>query len=128
MNSKQKAVNKMQNSILLKKSDLLAHKVYEITKALPREEVFGLSSQIRRAAISVPLNLIEGYARQSDKDFKRFLLISFGSLKETKYLLNFSLKEKYINQNNYKEVILLADEIGKMLWAFIRSLERKTVK
>lgn len=114
----------MQNSILLKKSDLLAHKVYQITKEIPKEEIFGIISQLRRAVLSVPLNIIEGFARQSNNDFKRFLLISFGSLKETKYLLNFALKEGYIKENNYKEVIQLADEVGKILWSLIERLKK----
>jgi len=114
----------MKNSILLKKADQLAHQVYKITKRFPKEELFGLTSQIRRAALSIPLNIVEGYARNSSADFKRFLLISFGSLKEIKYLLNFSFKENYISEADYSELISLADEIGRMLWAAVKKLTR----
>ena len=80
---------------LKNKMDAYAHKVYAITKSFPRDELYGVVSQLRRAALSVILNYIEGYARKGDKVHRNFLQISYGSLKESKYLLHFSLIEGY---------------------------------
>ncbi|HBG81757.1 TPA: four helix bundle protein [candidate division CPR2 bacterium] len=115
----------MKDSILLEKSDELAHLVYSLTRHFPKEELYGLTSQLRRAALSVPLNIVEGFARQGDRSFKQFLLISYGSLKETKYLLNFSFKEGWITKEDYKTMIALAEEVGKILWAVIVKVKEK---
>ena len=70
------------------KMDNYVHLVYKLTKNFPKEELYGVISQLRRAALSVILNYIEGYARKKDKVYKNFLEISYGSLKESKYLLS----------------------------------------
>ena len=75
-----------------------AHLVYKFTSNFPRQELFGITSQLRRAAVSVVVNYIEGYARIRNKVYKNFLEISYGSLKESKYLLHFSLVEGYLTQ------------------------------
>lgn len=104
------------------KMDNLAHFVYNISRKFPKEERYGVTSQIRRAALSIILNYIEGYARKREKVYKNFLEISYGSLKETKYLLHFSLVENYIAKDDYLKSIKLADDIGAMLWGTIRKL------
>lgn len=93
--------------------------IYKITKQFPREELYGVTSQKRRAAMSIILNYIEGYARRSGtscKTYTYFLKISFGSLKESKYLLFFSFDEQYIKKEEYQYGLNLNDKIGKMLW------------
>jgi len=95
--------------------DTYVHLVYDLTKDFPREELYGVTSQLRRSALSVVLNYIEGYARARDKVHKNFLEISYGSLKESKYLLHFSLIEKYISKSDYDKTVKLAEEIGAML-------------
>jgi len=102
--------------------DEFVHTVYKITKKFPKEELYGIVSQLRRASLSVILNYIEGYARGKDKIHKNFLEISYGSLKESKYLLYFSFCEKFITKNEYDKIIRLADEIGAMLWGIIKKL------
>jgi len=108
-----------KNNPLFIKADLLAQKVYEITKDFPRHEMYGITSQLRRAGLSVILNITEGFARQDPKEYRRFLLISFGSLKEAKYLLHFSLKQEYLKEEDFKEVLSVADEIARILWSII---------
>ena len=104
------------HDILKLKMDELVHLVYKVTKNFPKDELYGVISQLRRAALSIILNYIEGYARQRSKVYAVFLDTSYGSLKETKYLLHFSLIEKYLDKSDYDKTIKLADEIGAMLW------------
>ncbi len=96
--------------------DDYVHLTYKITRSFPKEEVFGSTSQLRRAALSVILNYIEGYARQRDTVLKNFLQISYGSLQESKYLVEFCWKEKYISDEDYKSANNLSERIGAMLW------------
>ena len=114
------------HDILKKKTDEFAFSVYRITKDFPREEIYGITSQLRRAALSVILNYIEGYARVGNKSYKNFLQISYGSLKESKYLIYFSYREKYIDKNNYNNLIKLTEEIGAMLWKTIQGIKEKS--
>jgi four helix bundle protein len=110
---------------LKKKMDEYLHLIYRITRNFPKEELYGVTSQLRRAALSIILNYIEGFARQKNAVKQNFWEISYGSLKETKYLLHFSLVEKYLNQKDYKRAIKLAEEIGAMLWRAKQSLRVK---
>ncbi|MEA2065295.1 MAG: four helix bundle protein [Patescibacteria group bacterium] len=107
------------------KMDNYVHLVYKVTKDFPRDELYGVTSQLRRSALSVILNYIEGYARKSNKVkvYKNFLEISYGSLKESKYLLHFSLTENYMSINDYKEAMKLAEDIGAMLWSTISKIK-----
>lgn len=104
---------------LRKKMDLYVHNVYKVTKVFPRNEMYGVTSQFRRSALSVILNYIEGFARQTKRMDKCFLRISYASLKESEYLIKFSYEEGYIKENNYKILARQADEIGAMLWKTI---------
>ncbi len=96
--------------------DIYVHLVYKITKSFPRDELYGVTSQLRRSALSVILNFIEGYARIRDKVQQNFFDISYGSLQESKYLLEFAYKENYMTEEDYLQSSKLADEIGAMLW------------
>src|SRR3989344_1323908 len=107
---------------LKKKMDEYVHLIYRFTKSFPKEELYGVIYQLRRASLSVILNYIEGYARGKDKAHKNFLEIAYGSLKESKYLLHFSLVEKYITEKDYKHALQLNEDIGAMLWGIIRNL------
>lgn len=97
--------------------------IYSITKKFPKDEIYGVTSQFRRAGMSIMLNYIEGFAGNNDRDskiYKHFLKISYGSLKETKYLLYFSFDVVYINKEEYGLGLNLSDNIGKMLWSLIK--------
>lgn len=108
--------------IVWQKSHELVLKIYEITKSFPREEQFGLTSQIRRAAVSIPSNIVEGKARGYNKEYIRFLLIARGSLEETKYQLLLSKELNYIDEAIYDEVYNIADEVGKLLGGLIKKI------
>lgn len=108
---------------LKREMDEYVHLVYSLTIKFPKEELYGVTSQLRRAALSVILNYIEGYARGRDKVHKNFLEISYGSLKESKYLLHFSLVEKYLSERDYEKAIVLTENIGAMLWGIIRRIK-----
>ena len=71
------------------KADNLAYKVYTATNVFPKEEIYGITSQLRRAALSVPTNIVEGYGRQGKNELRQFANIALGSLAETRYLLDF---------------------------------------
>ena len=109
---------------LKQKMNSLVHSIFQITKNFPREETYIATSQIKRAALSVILNYVEGFARFKKGNQLQFLEISYGSLKETKYLLEFSLQEKFLNNDNYNIAHKQIDEIGAMLWTEIESLNK----
>src|SRR5512135_3329884 len=104
--------------IVWQKSDELAFEVYSITKRFPKEEMYGITSQLRRSALSIPTNIVEGYARKGDKELARFISIAIGSMTETEYLLDFSRRMGYMNEKDYSKLESLRDEVGKLLWNF----------
>lgn len=98
--------------------------IYKITKNIPREELFGLTSQIRRAAVSVVANIVEGQARASKKEFLQFLYISNGSLVEVEYYIELLKDLGYIDEKSF---LLLHERrvvVGNLLTGLIRSLKR----
>lgn len=111
------------HDVLKDKMDDFVHCVYKLSKGFPKDELYASTSQLRRASLSVILNYIEGFARRKAKVNVNFLEISYGSLQESKYLLDFAFKEKYISKPDYDKVLVLADEIGAMLW---RTIEHKS--
>lgn len=98
------------------KIDCFVHNVYKVTKAYPKDELYGVTSQLRRSSLSVILNYIEGFARNNNKVNRNLLKISYGSFKEAQYLIHFSYQEKYLSESNYQILSKQADEIGAMLW------------
>jgi four helix bundle protein len=103
----------------------LAVQCYQITSDLPASERFGLTSQIRRAAASIPANIAEGRARNHTKEFVQFLYIAHGSLAELETHLILGLKLKYFSDEIVGKMLGSAAEIGKMLNGLINSLSGK---
>ncbi len=93
-----------KNYDVWKLSHQLVLKIYEITEKFPKSETYGLTSQFRRAAMSISLNIAEGCGRGSDLDFKKFLIIAFGSANETEYCIILSKDLKYIEEEKYQEL------------------------
>lgn len=106
-------------------SHQLALKVYEITSEYPQYEMFNLTSQLRRACVSIPNNIAEGCGRNSDKDFLRFLHISLGSTNETLYLLILSKDLKLITEEIFKELEYKVEKVKAMLLAFIKTINNR---
>ena len=115
-------MNNYQENLKIK-MDEYVHFIYGLTKKFPREEIYGVTSQIRRSSLSVILNYIEGFARFKKAVKRNLWETSYGSLKESKYLLHFSLIEKYINRKDYDYGNALAEEIGAMLWRALEPLK-----
>ncbi len=107
-------------------ADQFALKVYECTRGFPREEQFGLTSQLRRAAVSVPSNIVEGCARATNADFVRFLDIAYGSSSEANYQVSLCKRLGFLNEQQYTDLRLLGDETAKVLAGLIRSLRSQT--
>lgn len=93
-----------KNLIVWQKSHDLAIAVYKITEKFPQKEVFGITSQIRRAVLSVPTNIVEGYNRKSKKEFVRFIDVALGSLAEVEYLIEFGIELNYLRKDEGEKI------------------------
>ncbi|RJQ55913.1 MAG: four helix bundle protein [Nitrospiraceae bacterium] len=105
-----------------KKSHQLTLKIYQTASTFPREEMYGLTSQIRRACASVPTNIAEGCGRNSDAELARFLEISMGSASELEYLLLLTRELNLINEPDYSKLADEVIEVKRMLASFIKKL------
>lgn len=101
----------------------LSNSVFKITKEFPKQEDYGLTSQINRSAVSVPSNIAEGSSRYSNKDFNRFLEISLGSLYELHTQLVLTKYQDYIKNDPLKELEEKIEELQKMISSFQNSLK-----
>ena len=117
-------MNEFQEKLKIK-MDKYVHFVYRLSRNFPKEELYGTTSQLRRSSLSIILNYIEGFARYKRLVKLNFWEISYGSLKESKYLLHFCLVENYLSKKEYQEAVSLAEEIGAMLWKSIQPLKVK---
>ena len=106
-------------------ADELAVGVYQTTRSSPREELFGLSAQMRRAAVSVVSNIVEGCGRNSRADYLRFLDIAFGSFRELEYQLSLAHRLGYLDPEAHELLREKCTETSKVLAALIRSLRAK---
>ncbi|MFA6379176.1 MAG: four helix bundle protein [Candidatus Omnitrophota bacterium] len=112
-----------KNIQVWEKSHNLVLHIYRITAQFPYSEKYGLTSQIRRSSASIPTNIVEGYKRKSVKEFSHFLNIAESSLEETKYHLLLACDLKYLDAKSYDDLVMLADEIGRMIFGFKKTLK-----
>lgn len=103
----------------------LVRRVYRLTRGFPRHEVFGLSSQVQRAAVSVPANIAEGHTRGTTKEFLRYVTIAHGSLAELETMFMAARDLQYIDAQSFDQLADLCDATGKMLGALRRALVKK---
>ena len=108
---------------VFKLSHSLALEIFELTKSFPAGEKFGLVSQMRRAAYSIPMNLMEGGHRLNRKEYRQFIGIAKGSTSEMKYQLLLVKDLKYIIQNKYSELLPQYERVSQMLTKLAKSLE-----
>ncbi|NTV29902.1 MAG: four helix bundle protein [Candidatus Omnitrophica bacterium] len=107
--------------LVWQKADELAYQVYCVTRDFPREEIYGLTSQLRRAALSVPSNIAEGSGRQNKNETRKFANIALGSLAEVTYLLRFARRQLFVDGTEYEKLLALKEETGSLLWRFYKS-------
>lgn len=108
--------------LIWQKSMDLVTKTYEITKQFPKEEVFGLTSQIRRCSVSIPSNIAEGFGRQSNKEFSRFLNFSTSSLFEYQTQLEISKNVQFLNETEFNNLYQDSRELEAMIVSFARKI------
>lgn len=113
------------NILAWQKADDLAVIIYEATRSFPKEEVYALTSQIRRAAYSVAANIAEGASRSSQKDYLHFLFIARGSLAETAYFLHLSRRLGYLRDELHCRLGEQADEASRVLTGLIGAVEKE---
>lgn len=113
-----------KNLEVWKAADELAIAVYQFTRNYPKEELFGLVSQMRRCAVSVPANIVEGYGRRTDKDKLQFYYIARGSLNELEYYLDISRRLGYLPEAEHARAIELRGNVGKLLHGLMRAIEK----
>jgi len=110
---------KFTELIVWQKAHRLVLEVYKTTKRFPKEEVYGLTSQIRRASVSIPANIVEGYRRKGKADKAKFFNVSQGSLEEVKYFLILTNDLDYIKENHLES---LTEEMGKLLDSYMKKI------
>lgn len=118
------SISSYKDLLIWKKGIIIVVKVYQLTKAFPSEELYALTSQIKRASVSIPSNIAEGYGRNTDKSFSHFIDISRGSLCELETQLIIAKELGFIvNFELYNEILELIIEESKMINAFSKSLK-----
>jgi len=121
----EKELKAFRKLIVWQRAHELTLMIYKAGEKFPKHEMFGLTSQIRRAAVSVPANMAEGYAAGGKGQFGRYLDIAQGSLAEVEYYLILALELKYINQTEYEQTESLRSETGFLLHRLIETVRGK---
>ena len=112
--------------LIWQKAMALVTTIYQHTNSFPKDELFSLTSQIRRCAISIPSNIAEGYGRDGHKDYLKFLNVGIASLFEMQTQLEIAYNLKYINEDQFTKTLEDTRELERMLSAFIRKVKERT--
>lgn len=115
-------VKSYRDLIVWQKAMDLVQMVYQVTKQFPKDELYGLTNQVRRAAVSVPSNVAEGQARNSTAEFRNFLSIARGSLAEVETQLLIATRLEYMTKEQLAPILSLQEEVNKMLNALMKTL------
>lgn len=119
------SIKSYQDLIVWQKAMDLTEVVYAVTRGFPREEAYGLTSQIRRAAVSVPSNIAEGHGRQSTLEYLRHLSITRGSLNELETQALLAGRLHYLSDEDLHRILALSAEVGRLLGGLINALTQK---
>ncbi len=119
-------VRNYRELLVWQKGHQLALEIYRVTVGFPKVEQFGLTDQLRRAAISVPSNVVEGYERGSNKEFKHFLSIARGSTGEVRAQIELARDIGYMQNDDFEKLFDLTTEVHKMINSLIKKLESPT--
>ena len=118
-------MSNFRSLMIWQKSITLTTKIYNSTKKFPKEEQFGITSQIRRSAVFIPSNIAEGFGRDSNKEYVRFLNISIGSLFELQTQLEISKNIEYLTEEEYTILYEDSREVERMLVSFISKIKER---
>jgi len=105
-----------------KRSIELVEDIYKLTKSFPKEELYGLTSQMRRAAVSIPSNIAEGFTRFHNKEYRQFLYISLGSCSELSTQIIIASRLEYFDNNKVEQLLNEIDEICRMTMSLIKKI------
>lgn len=125
MEAKRKNVQSFRELLVWQRAMALAKAVYIVTRHLPKEELYGLSAQLKRCAVSIPSNIAEGSSKRSTREFIRFLNIAYGSLCELETQVQLSTELSLLTDAQTMPLLADASEIGRMMNGLISSLEKK---
>jgi four helix bundle protein len=119
-------VKSFRDLAVWRKSMQLCLQIYQLTRQFPREETFGLTGQLRRASVSAPSNIAEGFGRRSAADYRAFLAIARGSILEIETQLEIARELKYSNPKLLASASALAEDLSRMLWALAERIAPRT--
>ena len=103
----------------------LVELIYKVTKKFPKEEMYGLSAQLRRAAVSVPSNIAEGFGRYHNKEYKQFLHVALGSCAEIVTQMIIAERLRFVEKSVSEQILSQADEISRMLMSLIKKVRAR---
>jgi four helix bundle protein len=121
---KKRNIESYKDLIVYQKSYRLALEIYRTTKNYPKEEIYGLISQMRRSSVSIPCNIAEGYRRGHRKEYIQFLHMAYGSCSELETLLSLSNDLDYIEKDYFGEIYQFQEEVSRLLKGLILSLSK----
>jgi len=119
-------VSSYRDLIVWQKAMDMTESLYRIVKKLPKEETYALSDQMRRAAISIPSNIAEGFGRNSKKEYLQFLYIANGSVSELETQLMLCVRINYLKESEIQSILTLLSEIGKIIMTITKKLNSDT--
>jgi four helix bundle protein len=119
------AVKDYRDLIVWQKAMDLVEAIYQTTKSFPREEIYGLTSQLRRAAVSIPSNIAEGNGRNSTRDYIHFIGMAYGSLKEAETQILIAERLHYIDSDHNSRLVQMTTEVARLISGLMNSLNRK---
>jgi four helix bundle protein len=114
-----------QDLIAWQKAMALVEMIYQVTRQFPREEIYGLTGQIRRASVSIPSNIAEGQGRTSSKEFQNFLSIAHGSVREVETQILIAQRLQYLPDKEVQAVLDLTGETGRLINGLLNSLSKR---